>query len=243
MGYHTAKTWSTTQAVVALSSGEAELYALTKGASTALGLSSLAADFGLELHLKIHTDASAAIGIVHRQGVGKLRHVRVQYLWIQSKVQNGDLSVHKVNGKENPADLMTKHLSIAEVQKHLRALRIDTSTDRATVAPRLARATQCDHDDSSVNEEGGGEDSWRSPNGETVREHKRARRTLFTPLRISGAPPVKALTPTRITHGEYCDNGQKFRVVDCWTSRTTAHRPMGRLWTGTTTFLRREDGE
>ena len=100
MGYHTAKTWSTTQAVVALSSGEAELYALTKGAPTALGLSSLAADFGLELHLKIHTDASAAIGIVHRQGVGKLRHVRVQYLWIQSKVQNGDLSVRKIYGKK-----------------------------------------------------------------------------------------------------------------------------------------------
>ena len=31
LGYHTIKTWSTTQAVVAMSSGEAELYALTKG--------------------------------------------------------------------------------------------------------------------------------------------------------------------------------------------------------------------
>ena len=47
LGYHTVKTWSTTQAVVALSSGEAELYALTRGASNGLGMVSLAADFGL----------------------------------------------------------------------------------------------------------------------------------------------------------------------------------------------------
>ncbi len=77
IGYHTLKTWSTTQAVVALSSGEAELYALTKGASNALGMVSLAEDFGVEMNIKIHTDASAAVGIVHRQGVGKLRHVKV----------------------------------------------------------------------------------------------------------------------------------------------------------------------
>ena len=116
LGYHTIKTWSTTQAVVALSSGEAELYALTKGASYALGMVSLAEDFGLKLNIKVHTDASAAIGIVHRQGVGKLRHVRVKYLWVQGKVQDGDIDVKKIDGKANPADLGTKVLPASAIQ-------------------------------------------------------------------------------------------------------------------------------
>ena len=69
------KTWSTTQAVVALSSAEAELYALLKATSQTLGLVSLASDFGLELSAKVRTDASAALGIVNRQGLGKLTHL------------------------------------------------------------------------------------------------------------------------------------------------------------------------
>ena len=40
------KSWSTTQAVVAMSSGEAENYAALKGASLALSFRSMAADLG-----------------------------------------------------------------------------------------------------------------------------------------------------------------------------------------------------
>ena len=107
-GWHTVKTWSTTQSVVAMSSGESELYSMTKGAANALGLIALAADFGLVRSGKVHTDASATLGIVKRQGLGKLRHINVQYLWLQDRTRNGDLEVQKVAGAENPADLMTK---------------------------------------------------------------------------------------------------------------------------------------
>ena len=62
-GAHTLKTWSSTQATVALSSAEAELYALTKGAAQALGFITLLADLGVEVTATVHTDASAAIGI------------------------------------------------------------------------------------------------------------------------------------------------------------------------------------
>ncbi len=84
-GWHTMKTWSATQTVVALSSGETELYSLTKGAAQTLGLMSLAADLGVSMHCMVRTDASAALGIIQRQGLGKLRHVNVQYLWIQDR--------------------------------------------------------------------------------------------------------------------------------------------------------------
>ena len=86
VGWHTIKTWSSTQATLALSSGESELYAMTKGSSQALGLLSLARDSGMQLNAKIHTDASATLGIVNREGLGKFRHVKVQYLWLQERV-------------------------------------------------------------------------------------------------------------------------------------------------------------
>ena len=89
VGMRTIKTWSTTQAVVAMSSGEAELYALTKGAAQCLGAISLGRDLGVNFNGKIHSDATAAIGIIQREGLGKLRHIRVQYLWIQDRVRGG----------------------------------------------------------------------------------------------------------------------------------------------------------
>ena len=65
LGSHCLKGYSTTQATVALSSGEAELYSMTKGASQALGIISLAADFGINLSGMVHCDAAAALGIVN----------------------------------------------------------------------------------------------------------------------------------------------------------------------------------
>ena len=56
LGGHTIKTWATTQSAVALSSGEAEFYGVVKGASALLGLISLAADSGIELKGRTHTD-------------------------------------------------------------------------------------------------------------------------------------------------------------------------------------------
>ena len=84
-----------------------------------------------------------------------------------------------------------------------------------------------------------GIDSWIH-NGELqVRVHRRERRDLFTPLRVSGAGPAKALFSVRITEGAFRDSGQQFRIVDAWTSRASAHKTLAELWTGTTTFVRR----
>ena len=44
--HHMIKSWSSTQQLVALSSGEAELYALIKGASQTKGIISMLVDFG-----------------------------------------------------------------------------------------------------------------------------------------------------------------------------------------------------
>ena len=70
---------SSTQATVALLSAEAELHAFTKRAQ-GLKLMALLADFRVTVEIAVHTNASAAIGIVRRAGFGKLRHLNVRYL-------------------------------------------------------------------------------------------------------------------------------------------------------------------
>ena len=49
LGNHLIKSWSSNQSIIALSSGEAELYAITKAACQTIGLVALAEDFGEEL--------------------------------------------------------------------------------------------------------------------------------------------------------------------------------------------------
>ena len=68
-----------------MSSGESELYRLNKGAAQALGIMALAIDFGIELEARVHTDASATLGVINRKGLGRLRHINVQYLWLQDR--------------------------------------------------------------------------------------------------------------------------------------------------------------
>ena len=48
-GTHCLKTWSKTQAIVAKSSAEAELYAVVRGATEGLGMTTLLNDFGLDV--------------------------------------------------------------------------------------------------------------------------------------------------------------------------------------------------
>ena len=65
LGKHLIKHWASTQKVVTLSSGEAELYGVVKGATEALGLRSLAQDMGVNenVDIRLYADSSAAIGI------------------------------------------------------------------------------------------------------------------------------------------------------------------------------------
>ena len=56
LGNHMIKFWSSSQPVIALSSGEAEFYALVKSATQAKVPSSLMRDFDLEVDTTIHAD-------------------------------------------------------------------------------------------------------------------------------------------------------------------------------------------
>ena len=90
LGGHLLKHWSSTRKTIALSSGEAELSGILKGTGEALGVQSLAADLGLAVGVEVRTDASAAVGICRRAGIGKVRHLAVGQLWVQERLMLGD---------------------------------------------------------------------------------------------------------------------------------------------------------
>ena len=83
IGTHLIKTYSRQQKTIALSSAEAELYALVAVSAEALGLVAYAKDLGIFLKGTMYTDASAALGIAQRRGLGRVRHVQTQALWVQ----------------------------------------------------------------------------------------------------------------------------------------------------------------
>jgi hypothetical protein len=136
-GSHLLKHWATTQKVVTLSSGEAELAGVVKGVGEALGLQSFARDLGVAMHIRVHADSSAAIGICRRSGIGRVRHLAVGQLWVQERLKVGDFALHKVAGEVNPADLLTKHVPREGLERHMVVLGARPEDGRADAAPAV----------------------------------------------------------------------------------------------------------
>jgi hypothetical protein len=116
--------WSRGQTAISLSSGEAEWYALSTGISEAIAIRDLLKFIGFTLTIKALVDASAAIGMANRLGVGRLRHLDCRTLWVQVLCKNKEVRVCKVKGTSNVADIGTKVLSNKELSAIINALGI-----------------------------------------------------------------------------------------------------------------------
>lgn len=95
-GGHLIQHYCNTQTAVALSSAEAELSIICRGASQGIGLISLCVDMGIQLGLDVKTDATAAMGICRRRGLGKTRHLATTDLWVHGKMRLREFSLTKV---------------------------------------------------------------------------------------------------------------------------------------------------
>ena len=82
VGKHLLKSWSTTQATVAMSSAEAEFHAMIEGATRAIGFRSMVMELGVPMEIQIMTDSSAAKSFVSQRGLKRMRHLEVKELWI-----------------------------------------------------------------------------------------------------------------------------------------------------------------
>ena len=138
LGGHLIRTYSKTQATIAKSSGESELYALVRASAEGLGICTLLSDFGAkDPRVAIGMDASAAIGMAQRTGLNKVRHVEVDVLWIQEQQARRMLPISKIPGASNPSDLCTKNVPVALLEQYLGQMNVYFAEGRADIAQQL----------------------------------------------------------------------------------------------------------
>ena len=149
------KSWSSTQGTVAMSVGEAEYYALVKGAAEGLAIQALAEDLGWTLKLRLWVDSNTAKAVVARIGLGRIRHMEVKYLWAQEAHKNGRFVVRKVAGDRNPADVLTKPLSATELKPKLESVGavVQRRSDTQQALSRAGRPKWCDMEESEDDDE------------------------------------------------------------------------------------------
>ena len=133
LGKHCIKTWSSTQGAVALSSAEAEFYAMIEAVIRGKGILNIMQEIGFVIteRIQLFTDSSAAKSFVSRKGLGRMKHLEIRDLWLQREVGLGNVLVNKVEGPRNPADLLTKYLKRWEIELRLKlmGLRVEWSQD------------------------------------------------------------------------------------------------------------------
>jgi hypothetical protein len=121
-------TWSRTQASVSLSSAESEYYGLVSGASEGLFVRSLLRELGLELRVVLGTDSSAAKAATERAGVSKMKHIEIKYHFLKDLVARKEVYLMKLRGTENCADVMTKHVDLATLDRLMPMLNVERCT-------------------------------------------------------------------------------------------------------------------
>ena len=85
-------------------------------------LQPIARDMGIHWEINMFTDATAAIGIARRRGMGRIRHLDATDLWIQGTLTSKHAFLHRVLGSENPDDLVTKYTDRGVLNVALKAI-------------------------------------------------------------------------------------------------------------------------
>ena len=140
-GPHCIKSWSVTEGPIALSSAEAEYYAMVDGVIKAMGVQTMCEEVGvngIKGPLVLHTDSSAAKGIASRRGLGKVRHIELCELWLQNQVARGKIVVHKISGADNFSDSLTKSSTSERIMQSMKMTSHEFRVGRHSIMPMLA---------------------------------------------------------------------------------------------------------
>ena len=85
--------------------------------SELLGLQSICLDWNVKFNLEVNVDATAAIGMVSRRGLGKTKHIDTVWLWAQEALELHKVKLSKRPTNEMLADLLTKFLDRAKIER------------------------------------------------------------------------------------------------------------------------------
>ena len=87
------------------------------------------------MQINVWSDATAAIGIARRKGLGKIRHLDCTDLWVQDKIRSGKITLQKILSTENPADVLTKYVDRKTLENALPKLGLSVKSGRPASAP------------------------------------------------------------------------------------------------------------
>lgn len=172
--------------MIAFSSPEVGLYAFINCAFQGVALTSLAADCGVEARALAMIGASAALCIAQRQGLGKFRHINVQFLrFFQGRLGQSGLNTQKINGQVNRADLLTGHLAVEGMNANVKKFRVEMREDRADTLLKIGKVIRSEDDESIQDQQC------------LIRSHTLPRWRLFSRFQAAGVPSMCSLISTR----------------------------------------------
>ena len=134
LGASTTKTSCKSQAVIALSSGEAEYYSLVSAACNSLGEQSVLKDWGVWLPIQCWLDSNTGLAIASRHGLGKVKHIDTVFLWVQEAVNSGRIALGKKPTVDMLADMLTKPLDQSRVRMLLERMNYHFQDGRHSLA-------------------------------------------------------------------------------------------------------------
>ncbi|CAE7447860.1 unnamed protein product [Symbiodinium sp. CCMP2592] len=100
------------QKSITLSSCEAELHGSLAAVQEGIFLRRVLERLcGSDVELRHRVDSSSCRAVINKQGLSRMRHVEIAFLWIQDKCRAGEFTTSPIGTKFCPPDLMTKAMN------------------------------------------------------------------------------------------------------------------------------------
>ena len=186
------------QAMITLSTAEAELLAVIDGAIAMKGIEALLNDMGVFMEeKKIASDSMAALSITSGSSSWRTRHLKIKAAWIQEQIAHKEFTTVHWPGERQPADLLTKALSSARLGYLLQWWRVgehvtptQVAMSRPMVSSRALVAIICCLLLVSVRAADDDEDQSRSSMGGHLQLHQDTAGILMILLMVLGIMAV-----------------------------------------------------
>ena len=110
---------------ISLSSAEAEYYGMVSALAEAKQIQEILSEYHEDTHIIFETDSSAAKANAERPGCGKMKHISVNYRYLQDAITNQEVLLRKVDRRHNVADGLTKTVNQHVLRNMLTTLKIE----------------------------------------------------------------------------------------------------------------------
>ncbi|KAK2378762.1 putative mitochondrial protein [Trifolium repens] len=115
----TAVSWmSRIQKIVAISTTEAEYVAVTEASKELIWLQGLLTELGfIQRQNSLYSDSQSAIHLAKNSAFhSRTKHIDLRYHFIRSLLEDEVLTLKKIEGRKNPADMLTKVVTIDKLK-------------------------------------------------------------------------------------------------------------------------------